>query len=132
MSRARNILGGSLGNLVEWYDWYVYSAFSLYFAPRFFPAGDTDAELLNAAAVFAVGFLMRPLGAWLMGIYADRHGRKAGAHALGLPDVRRLAAHRGHARLCDRSASPRRPCSSSRGCSRGSASAASTARARRT
>jgi MHS family alpha-ketoglutarate permease-like MFS transporter len=76
--RLLNILGGSAGNLVEWYDWYVYSAFTLYFAPRFFPAGDRTAELLSAAAVFAVGFLMRPIGAWLMGIYADRRGRKAG------------------------------------------------------
>jgi MHS family alpha-ketoglutarate permease-like MFS transporter len=73
-----SIFGGSLGNLVEWYDWYVYSAFTLYFAPVFFPTDDTTAQLLNAAAIFAVGFLMRPLGAWIMGVYADRHGRKAG------------------------------------------------------
>ncbi len=77
-SRVRNILGGSLGNMVEWYDWYVYSAFTLYFAPIFFPAGDRTAQLLSAAAVFAVGFVMRPVGAWVMGIYADRRGRKAG------------------------------------------------------
>jgi len=76
--RIRSIFGGSLGNLVEWYDWYAYSAFTLYFAPVFFPSYDSTAQLLNAAAIFAVGFLMRPLGAWLMGIYADRHGRKAG------------------------------------------------------
>ncbi|MBX3189596.1 MAG: MFS transporter [Labilithrix sp.] len=77
-SRLRSILGGSAGNLIEWYDWYVYSAFSLYFASVFFPSGDRTAELLGAAAVFAVGFLVRPLGAWLMGVYADRRGRKAG------------------------------------------------------
>lgn len=76
--RLRAIVGGSLGNLVEWYDWYVYSAFTLYFAPVFFPSDDSTAQLLSAAAIFAVGFLMRPLGAWIMGIYADRHGRKAG------------------------------------------------------
>ncbi|UZK66236.1 MFS transporter [Sphingomonas sp. M1-B02] len=76
--RLRSILGGSAGNLVEWYDWYAYSAFTLYFAPHFFPKGDQTAQLLSAAAVFAVGFLMRPVGGWLMGIYADRHGRKAG------------------------------------------------------
>jgi MHS family alpha-ketoglutarate permease-like MFS transporter len=76
--RLRNIIGGSAGNLVEWYDWYVYSAFTLYFAPVFFPADDPTAQLLSAAAVFAVGFVMRPIGAWLMGIYADRKGRKAG------------------------------------------------------
>ena len=76
--RLKAIVGGSAGNLVEWYDWYVYSAFTLYFAPAFFPAGNRTAELLSAAAVFAVGFLMRPIGAWAMGIYADRRGRKAG------------------------------------------------------
>ena len=75
--RVRSIVGGSIGNLVEWYDWYVYSAFSLYFARSFFPAGDQTAQLLNAAAVFAIGFLMRPVGGWLLGLYADRHGRKA-------------------------------------------------------
>ncbi|MET4104707.1 MFS transporter [Hymenobacter sp. UYP22] len=76
-SRIRSIFSGSVGNLVEWYDWYVYSAFALYFAPAFFPKGDLTAQLLNSAAIFAVGFLMRPLGGWLMGIYADRAGRKA-------------------------------------------------------
>ena len=77
-NRLKSILGGSAGNLVEWYDWYVYSAFTFYFAPIFFPKGSQTAQLLNAAAIFAVGFLMRPIGAWAMGIYADRHGRKAG------------------------------------------------------
>ncbi|MEZ0172498.1 MFS transporter [Microvirga sp. TS319] len=76
--RLKSILGGSAGNMVEWYDWYVYSAFTLYFAPIFFPKGDQTAQLLSAAAVFAVGFLMRPIGAWIMGIYADSKGRKAG------------------------------------------------------
>jgi MHS family alpha-ketoglutarate permease-like MFS transporter len=76
--RLRSILGGSAGNLVEWFDWYVYSAFGLYFAPVFFPKGNSTAQLMSVAAVFAVGFLMRPIGAWVMGIYADRQGRKAG------------------------------------------------------
>ncbi|HJU40243.1 MAG TPA: MFS transporter [Tahibacter sp.] len=75
--RLRSIFSGSVGNLVEWYDWYVYTAFALYFAPAFFPAGDATAQLLNTAAVFAVGFLMRPLGGWLLGHYADRYGRKS-------------------------------------------------------
>ncbi|MCC6481198.1 MAG: MFS transporter [Sphingomonadaceae bacterium] len=77
-SRLLSILGGSAGNLVEWYDWYAYAAFTLYFAPVFFPAQDQTAQLLSAGAIFAVGFLMRPIGAWIMGVYADRRGRKAG------------------------------------------------------
>ena len=77
LRRLRSIFSGSVGNLVEWYDWYVYSAFAVYFAKAFFPQGDQTAQLLNVAAVFAVGFLARPLGGWLMGKYADRHGRKS-------------------------------------------------------
>ena len=77
-SPLKNIVGGSAGNLVEWFDWYVYSAFALYFAPAFFPKADPTAQLLQTAAIFAVGFVMRPIGAWLMGIYADHRGRKAG------------------------------------------------------
>ena len=76
-SRIKSIFSGSVGNMVEWYDWYVYAAFPLYFAKAFFPKGDTTAQLLNTAAIFAVGFLMRPIGGWLMGLYADRKGRKA-------------------------------------------------------
>jgi len=76
--RLRNIVGGSAGNLVEWFDWYIYAAFTLYFAPSFFPKGDQTAQLLSSAAVFAVGFVMRPIGAYVFGIYADRKGRKAG------------------------------------------------------
>jgi len=74
--RIKAILIGSSGNLVEWYDFYVYAAFSLYFAKAFFPEGDQTAQLLNAAAIFAVGFLMRPIGAWIFGRMADRHGRR--------------------------------------------------------
>ncbi len=75
--RLRSIVGGTIGNLVEWFDFYVYSAFSLYFAHVFFPKGDPTAQLLNTAAVFAIGFIMRPVGGWLLGVYADRRGRKA-------------------------------------------------------
>jgi MHS family alpha-ketoglutarate permease-like MFS transporter len=74
--RAKAILGGSAGNLVEWYDWFVYSAFAIYFSQHFFPGGDDLAGLLKTMAVFAVGFFARPLGAWLMGVYADHAGRK--------------------------------------------------------
>jgi MHS family alpha-ketoglutarate permease-like MFS transporter len=76
--RLRSIVGGSAGNFVEWYDWFAYAALAVYFAPSFFPEGDRTAQLLNSAAIFAVGFVMRPVGAWAMGIYGDRHGRKAG------------------------------------------------------
>ena len=75
--RLKAILGGSAGNLVEWYDWSAYIFFTVYFASHFFPEGDQTAQLFKAAAVSAVGFLARPLGAWLMGMYADRAGRRA-------------------------------------------------------
>ena len=80
--------GAAIGNWVEWFDWYVYAAMALYFAPVFFPQGDSTAQLLNAAAVFAVGFLMRPLGGWVLGLYADRHGRKSALTlAIGMMSV---------------------------------------------
>ena len=74
--RIRAILIGSSGNLVEWYDFYVYAAFSLYFAKAFFPASEATVQLMHSAAIFAVGFLMRPIGAWLFGRMADRQGRR--------------------------------------------------------
>ncbi|WP_231425743.1 MULTISPECIES: MFS transporter [Pedobacter] len=74
--RLKSIFGGSVGNLVEWYDWYTYSAFALYFSPVFFPNSNPTAQLLNTAGIFAVGFLMRPIGGWLFGSIADKKGRK--------------------------------------------------------
>jgi metabolite-proton symporter len=74
--RILAIVGGSSGNLVERYDFYIYSFCALYFAPAFFPAGDRTTQLLNAAGVFAVGFLVRPIGGWLFGRLADRRGRR--------------------------------------------------------
>jgi MFS transporter, MHS family, alpha-ketoglutarate permease len=76
--RLISIIGGSAGNLVEWYDWFAYSAFAIYFAPVFFPKSDPTAQLLSTATIFAAGFVMRPIGAWVMGRYADAKGRKAG------------------------------------------------------
>jgi len=75
--RLLNIFSGSVGNLVEYFDWAIYAAFALYFAPAFFPEGDQTAQLMNNAAVFAVGFIFRPLGGWLLGSMADRKGRKS-------------------------------------------------------
>lgn len=74
--RLKSIFGGSIGNLVEWYDWYTYSAFALYFSPIFFPNSNPTAQLLDTAGIFAVGFLMRPIGGWLFGSIADKYGRK--------------------------------------------------------
>src|ERR1700754_5095933 len=74
--RIKSIIGGSLGNLVEWYDWYVYTAFSLYFSDAFFPSDNQTVQLLNTAGIFAIGFLMRPIGGWLMGTFSYRYGRK--------------------------------------------------------
>jgi len=65
-----------MGNLVEWYDWYAYSAFAIYFSPVFFPKSNNTAQLMNTAGIFAIGFLMRPIGGWLFGSLADRTGRK--------------------------------------------------------
>ena len=70
------IIGASSGNLVEWFDFYAYSFCSIYFAHAFFPSGDATSQLLSTAGVFAVGFLMRPIGGWLFGRIADRRGRR--------------------------------------------------------
>ncbi|HDS1697903.1 MULTISPECIES: MFS family transporter [Pseudomonas] len=75
-SRIFAIVGASSGNLVEWFDFYVYAFCAIYFAPAFFPSDDPTVQLLNTAGVFAAGFLMRPIGGWIFGRLADRHGRK--------------------------------------------------------
>ncbi|SIQ93539.1 MFS transporter, MHS family, alpha-ketoglutarate permease [Chryseobacterium sp. RU37D] len=74
--RIKAIVGGSIGNLVEWYDWYAYAAFAIYFSNSFFPGASPTAQLMNTAGIFAVGFLMRPIGGWLFGSIADKIGRK--------------------------------------------------------
>src|SRR5437879_12349057 len=74
--RIKAIFIGSVGNLVEWYDFYAYTAFALYFAPAFFPNSDPVVQQLNAAVRFAATFLIRPLGGWLFGFIADRYGRR--------------------------------------------------------
>lgn len=74
--RVFAIMAASSGNLVEWFDFYVYAFTAIYFAPSFFPKSDDTVQLLQAAAVFAIGFLMRPIGGWMFGKIADRRGRK--------------------------------------------------------
>lgn len=76
-SRLKNMLGGSAGNFIEWFDWFAYAAFAIYFSRSFFPEGNQTTQLLNTAFVFAGGFLARPIGAVLMGMYADKAGRRA-------------------------------------------------------
>lgn len=73
----RALAGGTIGNFVEWYDWSVFGFFSPYFATQFFP-GSTTAATLSTLLVFAISFFMRPVGAAVLGIYADRRGRKHG------------------------------------------------------
>jgi len=74
--RVFAIMAASSGNLVEWFDFYIYAFCAIYFAPSFFPKSDPTAQLLNTAGVFAAGFLMRPIGGWIFGRIADRRGRK--------------------------------------------------------
>src|SRR3954462_3545643 len=76
LRRVRAIVAGSSGNLVEWYDFYVYSFTALYFASEFFPKGNQTTQLLNAAGLFPARFPMRPVGSWLFGRLADRRGRR--------------------------------------------------------
>ncbi len=75
--RIKSILGGSIGNLIEWYDFYIYNFFALYFAKSFFPNSNPTAQLLNTFGIYAIGFLIRPVGGWVLGAYADRAGRRA-------------------------------------------------------
>jgi MHS family alpha-ketoglutarate permease-like MFS transporter len=81
VSRSRTILAGSVGNAVEWFDWTIYASFAIFFSSQFFPEGNETTALLATFGIFAVGFFMRPVGGWLLGIFSDRYGRKA---ALGL------------------------------------------------
>jgi MFS transporter, MHS family, alpha-ketoglutarate permease len=74
--RLKAIFIGSVGNLVEWYDFYAYAAFALYFASSFFPGEDPVVQQLNAAVLFAIGFIVRPIGGWLFGHLADHYGRR--------------------------------------------------------
>ncbi|WP_244849880.1 MFS family transporter [Caballeronia sp. SL2Y3] len=74
--RVFAIVGASSGNLVEWFDFYIYSFLALYFSAAFFPGSNPTVQLLNTAGVFAAGFLMRPIGGWLFGRIADKHGRR--------------------------------------------------------
>ena len=73
--RVKDLIAVNFGNTLEWFDWTIYTIFAPYFALQFFPSADKSAALLAALAVFAAGFLTRPLGGFLFGLYADRVGR---------------------------------------------------------
>jgi len=76
-ARLRAIFGGSIGNLIEWYDFYVYNSFALYFAKQFSPASaSATTQFLNVFAIYAVGFFIRPVGGYVLGSFADKHGRR--------------------------------------------------------
>jgi MHS family alpha-ketoglutarate permease-like MFS transporter len=75
-ARIKGVFGACAGNLIEWFDFYVYSSTTIYFAAAFFPKADRVSQLLYSAGIFAFGFLMRPLGGWLFGRIADRSGRR--------------------------------------------------------
>ncbi|MEV0287933.1 MFS transporter [Kribbella sp. NPDC050820] len=74
---GKSFTAAAIGNAVEWYDWTIYSTFAVYFSVQFFDPSDPTVALLSTFGIFAVGFFVRPLGGWLLGIYADRKGRKA-------------------------------------------------------
>ncbi|MBN8901707.1 MAG: MFS transporter, partial [Rhodospirillales bacterium] len=77
-ARLRAIFGGSIGNLIEWYDFYVYNSFALYFAKQLAaPAASSTQQFVNVFAIYAVGFLVRPIGGAVLGTLADTRGRKA-------------------------------------------------------
>ena len=70
---VRTLVAASIGNAIEWYDWTIYTAFSVYFASVFFPG---EFALINTLATFALAFFFRPLGGWVLGRFADLRGRK--------------------------------------------------------
>src|SRR4051812_43532147 len=75
-NRVVAVIAGSTGNLIEWYDFYVYAFTALYFASAFFSGGDRTAQLLNVAGIYAAGFVVRPIGGWFFGRLGDQHGRR--------------------------------------------------------
>lgn len=74
--RIRDMLAVNFGNALEWYDWNIYTIFAPIFASQIFQSDDSASALLSTLAVFAVGFIARPVGGYLFGAYADRVGRK--------------------------------------------------------
>lgn len=76
VSKRRSLIASTVGNVLEWYEWSAYAVFAPFIAAAMFNPGDPVSGLLSTLAVFAVGFLMRPLGGVVFGAIADRKGRK--------------------------------------------------------
>jgi MHS family alpha-ketoglutarate permease-like MFS transporter len=75
-SRTKSLFASTAGNLLEWYEWGAYAVFSPFIAAAMFEPTDPSSALLATFAVFAVGFLMRPIGGWVFGLIGDKRGRK--------------------------------------------------------
>src|SRR5215469_8745565 len=75
-SVGSTVIGGMIGNIIEWYDWTIYGLLSSIFAGQFFPSGNATASLLLTLATFALGFIMRPVGSLVLSPFADRYGRR--------------------------------------------------------
>ena len=75
-SSARIIAAGVIGNLLEWYDFAIYGFFAAQIGATFFPAEDRLAQILAAFGIFAIGYVMRPLGGVVTGYIGDRFGRR--------------------------------------------------------
>ena len=73
----KNIFGGSIGNLIEWYDFYIFNSFAIYFAKSFTGSTNSTDQFIQVFGIYAVGFFVRPIGGFLLGYYADRAGRRA-------------------------------------------------------
>lgn len=74
--RFRRLVAVGIGNFMEWFDFAIYGYFAAIIGAQFFPSGDATAEMLNSLAVFAVGFLSRPIGAFILGPMGDKYGRR--------------------------------------------------------
>ncbi|WP_312182722.1 MFS transporter [Arthrobacter sp.] len=74
--RRRDLVAVNIGNTLEWFDWNIYAIFAPFFAAQFFKTDNPVSALLSTLAIFAVGFLMRPVGGWLFGRIADEKGRR--------------------------------------------------------
>src|SRR5437867_11591722 len=72
----RVVIAASVGNIIEWYDFYIFGSLAAILAVKFFEKGHPVAAFLSTVAIFSVGFLIRPLGAFVFGWLGDKVGRQ--------------------------------------------------------